>query len=124
MSTLCLVEYGYVDFRADHTGRLKYHLRLWVLIKAFNRMRNRVRPFAKMNAQGEADAHAMSSTNKRADASFQQSKSLSTNDERVHRTLRRREPVDLKESSPNTDESSDVSLSKAAQESRDRKSVV
>ena len=118
MSTLCLVEYGYVDFRADHTGRLKYHLRLWVLIKAFNRMRNRVRPFAKMNAQGEADAHAMSSTNKRADASFQQSKSLSTNDERVHRTLRRREPVDLKESSPNTDESSDVSLSKAAQESR------
>ena len=96
-------------------GRLRYHLRLWILIKAFNRMRNRVRPFAKMNAQVEADAHTMSNTPKRVDASVQQSNSLSTNDERVHRTLRNRETGNPKDLSLNTDENSDASLSEAAQ---------
>jgi hypothetical protein len=117
-STLCLVEYDYVDFRANHTRRLKYHLRLWILIKAFNRMRNRVRPFAKMNSQVEADAHTTSSTSKRVDASVQQSNSLSTNDERVYRTLRDRETGEQKDPLLNTDEHSDVRLSKAAHTTR------
>jgi hypothetical protein len=117
-STLCLVEYDYVDFRANHTRRLKYHLRLWILIKAFNRMRNRVRPFAKMNSQVEADAHTTSSTSKRVDASVQQSNILSTNDERVYRTLRDRETGEQKDPLLNTDEHSDVRLSKAAHTTR------
>lgn len=114
-STLCLIIYDYVDFRANRTGRLRYHLRLWILIKAFNRMRNRVRPFAKTNAQVDADAHTMSSTPKRVDASVQQSNSLSTNDERVHRTLQNRETGNTKDPLLNTGENSDASLSEAAQ---------
>jgi hypothetical protein len=81
-------------------------------------MRNRVRPFANMNTQVESDAHATSSTSKPVDASVQQPKSLSTNDERVHRTPRSRETGNQKDPLLNTDEHSDVGLSEAAHTTR------
>lgn len=37
--------------------RLKHYLRLWILVKAFNRMRNKVKPSAKMSVQVDTNDH-------------------------------------------------------------------